>query len=281
MRQLVLAKSFAEDGYEVAIFGFDKHTGGFGSVTRVIAMEDVSRGADVVILGLPYSVDGVCLTAPLSKAEIPLRDFVSSLQAGQLVAGGRLDDVILDLTKEKSLRLHDYYEREELSVKNSIPTAEGAISIAMQEIPITIHGSTCIVLGYGRLGKILSARLRGLGAKVYCAARKHEDFAWIDAAGLISVHIDDISAVLPECNVIFNTVPHTLLDRRNLLYVDPDAVIIDLASKPGGVNFEAAKDLSLKVIWALSLPGKVAPVTAGKIIKESIINIMKSEGIKI
>lgn len=73
--------------------------------------------------------------------------------------------------------------------------------------------------------------------------------------------------------MLFNTVPQTVIGRKELAGAK-DSLIIDLASKPGGVDFDAARDLGVKVIWALGLPGKVAPVSAGKIIKKSILNIL-------
>ena len=56
-----------------------------------------------------------------------------------------------------------------------------------------------------------------------------------------------------------------------------DCLIIDLASKPGGVDFESAKRLGRNVIWALSLPGKTAPLTAGNIIRDTINNILNEQ----
>jgi len=53
-----------------------------------------------------------------------------------------------------------------------------------------------------------------------------------------------------------------VLDRAMLERVDPEAVIIDLCSPPGSTDFEAAKVLGQKVIWARSQAG-TAPRTSG------------------
>ncbi|MGE5328655.1 MAG: NAD(P)-dependent oxidoreductase, partial [Deltaproteobacteria bacterium] len=166
---------------------------------------------------------------------------------------------------------------EEMSVLNAIPTAEGAIQLALEEMPITLHDSKALVLGYGRIGKVLSKMLHGIGAKVYVAARKYSDLAWIEANGYTPIRMSDFSVWLNEFDVIFNTVPHVILDAKELQNIKMNALIVDLASKPGGINFEKAKEIGLKAIWALSLPGKVAPVTAAKYIKDTIYNII-SEG---
>lgn len=70
-----------------------------------------------------------------------------------------------------------------------------------------------------------------------------------------------------------------ILNEPMLKHIDKHTLIIDLASRPGGVDFEAAKRLGLNVNWALSLPGKVAPITAGKIIYKTVCNILKQEGV--
>lgn len=144
----------------------------------------------------------------------------------------------------------------------------------MEELPITLHNSKILILGYGRIGKVLSKMLQGIGAKVSVAARKYSDLAWIETSGYLPIRMSEISNYLNNFDVIFNTVPHIILDVKELESIKKDALIIDLASKPGGINFEKAKEVGLKTIWALSLPGKVAPVSAAKYMKDTIYNII-------
>ena len=121
--------------------------------------------------------------------------------------------------------------------------------------------------------------LDGIGAKVTASARKCADLASISANSYEAIHTKDIKESISDFDVIVNTVPSCVLDRQTLEQVRSDSVIIDLASKPGGVDFEAAKELGLNVIWALSIPGKVAPITAGKIITDTILNIIGELGV--
>ena len=76
---------------------------------------------------------------------------------------------------------------------------------------------------------------------------------------------------------VFNTVPSIVIGKNELANARKDTLFIDLASKPGGIDFEEARLCGVDTIWSLSLPGKVAPVTAGNIIKETIINILNQE----
>lgn len=130
------------------------------------------------------------------------------------------------------------------------------------------------MLGYGKVGKALSHSLQALGARTYVGARKYADLALIENHGCIPLTMNEAKGHINEFSIIFNTIPSLVLDSEALRRVSRGALIIDLASKPGGVDFDAAKQLGLNVIWALSLPGRVAPVTAGLIIKDTITNIL-------
>ena len=66
-----------------------------------------------------------------------------------------------------------------------------------------------------------------------------------------------------------------ILTEERLQYVKEDCLLIDLASNPGGIDKKAVKDKKLKFVWALSLPGKVAPITSAEFIKDTIYNIVK------
>ena len=70
-------------------------------------------------------------------------------------------------------------------------------------------------------------------------------------------------------------MPHLILDEEKLKYVKKDCLLLDLASKPGGIDEDYCKRQGLKFIWALALPGKVAPVTSAKYIKNTIYNILR------
>ena len=160
-----------------------------------------------------------------------------------------------------------------------MPTVEGGIQIAMEERPITLHGARALVVGYGRLGRLMAHRLGALGAKVSVSARKWADLAWAEAYGYGVEQTDHLEGWLCGYDLIVNTVPARVLGEERLAELKSGCLIIDLASKPGGVDLEAARQLGVKVIWALSLPGKAAPVTAGKAIMNTIYNILREQGV--
>ena len=161
----------------------------------------------------------------------------------------------------------------------AVPTAEGAIQLAMEELPITLHGARVLVIGYGRLGRVLADRLAGLKARVSVAARRYADLAWAENCGYGVEHTGQLEGWLCGYDLVVNTVPVRVLREAELADLKPGCLVIDLASKPGGVDFDAAARLGVKAFWALSLPGKVAPVTAGKSIKTTIYNILTELGV--
>jgi len=276
-RQMIMAEELASAGCECAVFGFENYGGKREFSTRCLSPDSAVRGADAVILPLPYSIDGTHLNCPFSDEEIKLTDLFALFSPGQLVAGGRFDKTAKRLAFSAGVRLYDYYDDESFSVLNTIPTAEGAAAIAINELPFTLHQSRAAVLGFGRVGKTLAKTLDSLGARISVAARRDDDLAWIKVMGYEAVKFSELSECIGKFDVIFNTVPQTVLTRKLLQSLKNDCVIIELASKPGGVDNEAAKELGVKVIWGLSLPGKTAPETAGKILAECIRNILDRE----
>lgn len=166
------------------------------------------------------------------------------------------------------IRIIETANLDQLAILNSIPSAEGAIQMAMENSPITIHGSESFVLGLGRCGWTLARTLKGLGSRVNGVARKSADLARAVEMGLTAVHFSDLEEEIGRAELIFNTVPQPVLDKVMLDRVSKDAVIIDIASIPGGTDFEYAQLLGIKALLAPGLPGIVAPKSAGRILAQ-------------
>ena len=273
LRFAYLAGELAADGYKVITTGFDSAdlppcVTGCTQPAQAIAL------ADCVILPLPVTVEGGVLNAPFSRVRMTLDQVLNAVSPSQYLLGGNLSDTVRLEVTSRGLTIDDYFSREELAIQNAIPTAEGALQLAMEELPITLSGSHCLVTGYGRVAKVLAHALKAVGANVTVAVRKCEAAAWAQVDGCETVDIRRL-AKAGDFDVVFNTVPTLLFTAEVLKGMNRDTLLIDLASRPGGVDFSAAADLQIKTIWALSLPGRVAPKTAGIILKNTILNMIK------
>lgn len=172
----------------------------------------------------------------------------------------------------------DVLQREDFAILNAAITAEGAIVLAVQNTKFSIFGSSVLICGFGRIGKILAHRLSVFGCKVTCSMRKASDAAFCSALGYDFIFTDEISKIAEKCDIIFNTIPHTVIDERVISKLKPGTVIIELASKPGGVCLECAANYGINIIDGGSLPGRFSPLTAGEIYGLTIENILK-EGV--
>ena len=270
-RIVELVNLLKKDDNDICLFGFGQ-CDELQDFKQASNLDEALQNSELVITSIPLSKDGKTINTTYTEKTILIEDFFQKSKNKKIVTGNITDEITKLIDLKNNNELIDVMKCEELTIKNAILTAEGAIQIAMGKSQITIHDSKCLVLGFGRIGKILAKMLNGIGAEVYCEARKQQDLAWIKTYGYKPVHLKNIEKVLGQCDFIFNTIPFMILDEGKLNLVNKQSIIIDLASKPGGVDFEAAKRLNLQAEWALALPGKVASKTAAKYIYETMKN---------
>ncbi len=273
LRQCCLCNLLAQEEGEVYALYFDQCGELDKRVKRVQPDELPEIG--LAVFPLPAFCGGERLNAPFCPSPPLWESCLDYIKPGAWVLGGMLPARFCELAKQRGLHVADYYMREELSVLNCIPTAEGALEIAMRETSRTIFGARALVTGFGRVGKAMVKLLLGCGAKVTVTARRQEDLAWARMTGAAAEPMEKLAAAAADADLIFNTVPACLFGREILAGLPKECLLIDLRSKPGGVDFEAAKELGVRVIWALSLPGKVAPLTAAEIIRDTIDHILE------
>ena len=267
-RQAELSRLLAADGNTVHTYGLDAwDPAGAGSLDR-------AAGADVVVLPLPLCRDdGVlnCRENPMPTAELFRR-----LHSGQRVLAGQVRPRQHREAADCGLVLEDYFLREELTVANAAVTAEGAVQVAMERLDETLLGMECLVVGFGRIGKLLCHRLHGLGARVSATARRPADLAWIRAYGWRALESGGLDGELSRFGAVFNTVPSPVLGRALLEQLPHRCLCVDVASTQG-IDLAAAEDLGLPNVWARSLPGRLAPRTAAAVIRDAVYNILLEE----
>lgn len=266
-RMLFAARAFADDGHEVYAAGFDRLVS--LCEIQICDYREAARQCDIAVLPVRPVTKG-CLHTPFSEENITIAALAELIGEKPVFTGNA--DLIAPAFQQM---IEDYATREVFAMQNARLTAEGAVGILIQDYEGSIAGCDVLITGYGRIGKALSALLSSMGANVAVAARKSADREQILQNGMKALEYPLIA--YSDYSVIINTVPAMVLDRKALDEMRSDSFIIDLASAPGGVDFAYAKERDMSCIHALSLPGKTAPLAAGRIIKDTIMNILSRD----
>ena len=268
------ARELVRHGYDVREWGRSKDDDSFTfSKTAREWFSDV----DALMLPLPSSFDGTHLWTPLCQGEEKLRmETLFSSARHKVWLVGRFGESLRLRAQQEGVQCIDYFDSEILQLKNALPTAEGAIEIAMRELPVVLDGTKVAVIGYGRIGEVLSSKLKLLGSNVTVYARRREACTRAELMGYSSKQIIGENVLHFDTNtrVIFNTVPKRLISRDVLQMLPHECLIIDLASAPGGVDTIAAAELGIHFVWATALPGKCAPESAGVILGQTVHSIL-------
>lgn len=276
-RQTAVAYMLASNGYSLHLWGIANWRCEIED--DVTVYEDWQRcvqGVDAVILPLPITFDGIRLNASaVVEEKRPRLDLLFRTMEGNLMIAGRISQELCDYAELHKIECIDYFESENLQLKNALSTAEGAISIAMQRLPVIIDGTEMAVIGYGRIGELLAQKLHSLGAAVTVYARREEILTRARLAHLNAIQLNDftLKQIARGTRVIFNTVPECIFTEPILQTLPKACLFVDLASAPGGSDRSAAERYGIETVWATALPGKYAPETAGIHIAQTIEDI--------
>ena len=241
LRQVGMAEQIAFDGNYVKSFGLVDENKTMDGIISCNTLQEAIADVDIILLPLPATKNDVFINTPNVDMEVEIQELFQAMIKNQIVLGGKFEEQIIKMAEAYSIHLIDYFDREELNVLNAIPTAEGILQIALEEMPVTLHSSNCLVIGFGRVGKLTANLFHGIGANISVCARKHSDIAWIKGYGYQPIYAEHLNEELSRFDLIINTVPHLILGEESLLIVKDDCLIIDIASKPGGADRKIGK----------------------------------------
>ena len=271
LRNVELAKLLKEDGKIVYTYGMNVNSGE--------KLENFLEDVDVVIGPIPFSRDGLNVNSKFVESKILIKDLLEKIKGKILIAGNISEDV-KKVAENYNIQVIDVMKSEKLAVLNTIATAEGTIELMIANTDTIIFDSNVLILGFGRVAKTLANRLKGLVKSITCASREDDELAWIEVYGYEKLNLNDFvkcqesKKCLENYNVIINTIPSMIFDAEKLQYVNKEVLLIDLASNPGGIDKEETKKQGLKLIHALGLPGKVAPKSSARFIKDIIYEVV-------
>lgn len=277
-RHLEIIRSFTDLDANVAVIGYEDLHEQLHEVQHSKLTREVLRNADVLILPVVGTDDHGRVESSFSaETQLLDKEYMSCLPKHAKVYTGIAKPYLKNLCAELGIDLIELFSRDDVAIYNSIPTAEGALLMAIQHTDITIHGSRCMVLGLGRIGLTLAGMLLRLGAHVKAGVQKPEQFARAWEMGIEPFYTKDLYDEGVNVDIIFNTIPAQILTSRVLTRIPHHAIIIDLASKPGGTDFRFAEKRGIKALLAPSLPGLVAPRTAGRILARTLCQLIQDE----
>ena len=248
-----------------------------GHDARQQAAAQVLRAAGLRVVGPEDACLADFALLPMSQERVSdeVARTLQGVRPGTLLLAGRPGSPIQAAARQASLPLLDYFQRPELECLNAVPTAEGCLELLLRLRERTIWESGFLVLGYGRVGRAVARRLVLLGGRVTVAARSPEQRANARCAGCRAAPLTALPTLLPGFDAVINTIPAPVLPRALLQQLPGGALIIDLASLPGGTDFAAAEELGLHAEHALALPGRCAPQTAGALIAQTVLAILE------
>lgn len=262
-RQLYLARRLEAAGKKTLPY--------YDTSSPACSLKCAMETSDILLCPVPFTKDGDTVFCASHTGELEIRLFLDGLREGHILFGGGIPPCVRERCAALHVPCFDFMQMEEVACKNSVATAEGAVAEAIALSPLNLYRHPCLVLGWGRCARTLADRLRGLGAFVTVSARDEKHLAWACCLGCGAIPLESLNSRIGSFDFIFNTVPAMVLDAPLIERVKPEAVVIDLASAPGGVDYEACRRLHIPAKLCLGLPGTYSPASSADILYEAVM----------
>lgn len=277
-RQLEMIQKLTELDASVILIGYDQLQNQYYGVQRQPLSLSILQQADAIVLPAVATDDNGNVQAIFTSNELIIKEqHIAVLPKHCLIFTGIAKPYFHKMCAQHQLTLIEFFNQDDVAIYNSIPTAEGAIMMAIQHTDITIHHAETIVLGMGRMGFTLARTLQALGANVRIGVRKDEHIARAMEMGFKPFYVTDLLQQISNIDLLFNTIPTMIVTAEVIAKVPNRMVMIDLASSPGGIDFQFAEKRGIKAILAPGLPGIVAPKFAGRILADSMVQFLLAQ----
>lgn len=264
LRQLYLSQLLEKDGYHVTHY-YEDHP-------DLFSLQEAIEDSNIVLCPIPFTRDKKNIFSANSLDGLRIEDVVKQLKSDHILFGGNIPTWIKDYCKENKIYCFDFMSMEQVAIKNTIATAEGAIAEAITLSPINLHHSQCFVNGFGRCGQTLARKLKGMDAHVTVSDQNSKKLALAYSYGYQTLMPKELASFIGKYHFIFNTIPALTLDEPLISSMNSHVTIIDIASSPGGVNFDACKGAGLNAELCQGLPGKYSPLTSAEILYEAVLS---------
>ncbi|MEH7107827.1 MULTISPECIES: dipicolinic acid synthetase subunit A [Bacillaceae] len=277
-RQLEIIRKLTELDARLSLIGFEQLDHAFTGAVKEKLDEVDFTNIDAIILPVAgTNLEGQVETIFSNEKVVLTTDILSKTPEHCRIYSGITNPYLNEIVKESNRPLVQLFSRDDVAIYNSIPTVEGTIMMAIQHTDFTIHGSNVTVLGLGRCGMSIARAFHALGAKVKVGARKSEHLARITEMGVTPFHLNQIENEVSDTDILINTIPLQIVSAAVISKLPTHTLVIDIASKPGGTDFRYAEKRGIKALLAPSLPGIVAPKTAGQILADVLSQLLQDD----
>ena len=202
--------------------------------------------------------------------EVTPEELLQLLRPGQKVFAGAIGKAFEEKAKEKGIICYDYMTEERIAVFNSIATAEGTIGEILHSFPYNLHGTSVLILGYGRCAKTLARKLKALDVKVAVYARRKDASMEAYAQGAEPVEKEALLQEMRKYPIVINTIPERIFRGKEIRQLSLETTIYEIASYPYCMDPKEAEKYRVKFRICPGLPGKYSPVSSALILKEYI-----------
>ena len=271
-RSCYMSLSLAEKGSNV--FHFDPYD---ADLLRHSPVTIISGASGV---GFRRLIEGECASPSVEMLKaiilpVPVTRDGEFVNEFDIVFGGGIGKYMSD-TNENSPYVFDFLADDVVAERNAVATAEGTVCDAEELSDINIDGSVCLVTGFGKCARVLAERLASWGADVIVMARRPKQRSDAALIGYKVMSFEDVPIyghVLSEVDFCFNTVPARVICEDILSQFHQGAVVVDIASMPGGVDFDYCKEHDIPYRHSLGIPGRLSPRTSGIILADAAVKV--------
>lgn len=274
LRQIYIANHLCESGYSVVVYG-TVQSKLLKSICVATSLSHALNICNVIVCPTPFSKNNTHLFTENEEISISNTLLEQTLNQDHFVVGGDFPNEFTNYCKFHQIEFYDFLKDDSIAIENAVATAEGAIAMAIQSSLINLSKSRCLVLGFGRCGKILAHKLSGFQTKLTISTRNSSSLSYGHSLGYDVIQLSELKYNLPQFDYIFNTIPSVILPKELLAKISPETTIIDIASAPGGLDYGYVKKHHLNAHLCLGIPGKISPKTTGIILSNALIQKLK------
>lgn len=262
-RQLTLARILRQEGHEVSLY--------YENTTPAFSLKKAMGDSHIILCPVPFTKDGKTIFSHNQLEGLELETFLRLLDKNHVLFGGNVPAAAVERCGALCVPCFDFMKMEDVACKNSVATAEGAVAEAISLSSMNLHGSRCLVTGWGRCAQALAASLKGMDAHVAIAGRDMKKTSRAYCWGLDIVALEHLDGCIGQYDFIFNTIPAMVIGASLVEHMKTDAVVIDIASAPGGVDFEACRRCGIKARLCPGLPGIYSPMASARILSAAVL----------